>query len=169
MNIQFMFIRSIIINYYMEIVLLDKQDSNYFLQALNELVNENINLPKKAIDHYLSLWDVEKIKSVSGQYVLIVAKENEKIIGLVLGTPPEGGVGTIIWVLVSQEYQKTGIGQQLMNKAIYTYKEKGAHKIKLTVPDEGTVKFYEKLGMIVEGHHVNHWWNHDFWAMGLII
>ena len=61
------------------------------------------------------------------------------------------------------------VGKALFAEAVKAYREKGAHKIKLTVPQEETVRFYEKQGMELEGVHRNHWWNHDFWAMGINI
>lgn len=153
----------------MEIYSLQKNECGLYLNKLNEFIKETINLPSAAIDYYLNQWTEEKLQKNLDNFVFLVAKKNDKIVGLVLGTPCEGGVGTIVWVLVNPKFHKQGIGKSLFNYACKVYKNKKAHKIKLTVPDLETVEFYKKQGMHLEGEHPNHWWGNKFWSMGINI
>lgn len=151
----------------MEITRISNNEAQLFSDHLQRLVLETIKLPDIAIRHYLKSWNTEKVINQLNDYIFLLAKEENQVLGLVLGAPPEGGVGTIIWVLVDEKAQKKGVGKELFNQACNDYILKGAHKVKLTVPDEKTVEFYLKQGMITEGIHRNHWWNHDFWSMGI--
>lgn len=150
----------------MELVQVSKQQGSEYIKALRYLIGSTINLPKEAIEHFSAQWTEEKVKNNLNDWLFLMAKEKDNVSGVVLGTPIEGGVGTIIWVLVDKNIQKKGVGTDLFQEACKIYKSKGAHKLKLTVPDELTVDFYKKQGMDLEGIHKNHWWNTDFWSMG---
>ena len=85
------------------------------------------------------------------------------------GTAPEGGVATIIWLMVDPEFQNNKIGSALLTHAKNYYQSLGAHKLKLTVQDKRAASFYEREGLHVECMHQNHWWNLDFWAMACFL
>lgn len=97
--------------------------------------------------------------------LLLCAWVKNKLAGLVSGTAPEGGVGTIIWLMVDPEFQNNKIGSHLLHYAKEHYQHLGAHKLKLTVHDKRAASFYEREGLTVECLHQNHWWNLDFWEM----
>ena len=138
-----------------------------YVLSLSSLIESTIKLPIEAKDSYKQQWSTEKLITQIGKWLFLIATdENNNTIGVILGTPIEGGVGTIIWVLVDNTSQQKRVGSQLFEIAKEWYKNKGAHKIKLTVPDRETVEFYTKQGMVLEGEHLNHWWNADFWSMG---
>ncbi len=128
-------------------------------------------LPKEAHFHFQAPWKIDKLiprlENPSG--LLICAWENDQIIGLVYGTGPEGGVGTIIWLMVHPDYQNQHIGKELLSQAKSHYKNQNAHKIKLTVHDERAMKFYERENFIKEALHKKHWWELDFWALSYFI
>ncbi len=146
------------------------EDIKGFVVQLNYLIETTIHLPEAAKFHFKSQWNEESIRNQLGKWLFLIAKdESGNINGVLLGSPPEGGVATIVWVLVDRITQNKGLGARLFEKARQIYKDKNVHKIKLTVPDEQTVKFYKKQGMVLEGIHRNHWWRHDFWSMGLEI
>ena len=142
-----------------------------FFEKLQILIADETSFPSKAVEYFQSSWSIESlVEAAHGKkHVLLAAWAGGKIIGVVLGVPPEGGVGTIIWVLVEGAVQGQRIGSQLFQAACTKYRKIGCHKIKLTVPDENTVKFYEKQAMTVEGIHKNHWWGVDMWSMGKIL
>ena len=100
---------------------------------------------------------------------LLLKNQDGEILGVVNGTGIEGGVGTIIWLLIDSRFKKLGFGSILFKSACEKYKELGAHKIKLTVPEKTTVEFYKKQNMLLEGFHPNHWWNMDMWSMSKFI
>jgi ribosomal protein S18 acetylase RimI-like enzyme len=120
---------------------------------------------------YKANWGVEDIgKRIQHRNdLLMVVWEQDKPIGIVSGGKPEGGVGTIIWLLVAEEYRNASIGVELFKHAISHYRELGCHKLKLTVPSERAKRFYERNGMVIEGFHPNHWWNCDFWSLAFAI
>jgi GNAT superfamily N-acetyltransferase len=145
-----------------------KSEAGLYLNNLILLIENTIKLSETAKSSFKNQWTSDKIEKEIGNWLFLTAVDDgNDINGLILGTPPEGGVGTIIWVLVNNNNQQKGIGSHLFNYAKLWYKQKGAHKIKLTVPDKKTVNFYLKQGMKLEGEHLNHWWNNDFWSMGI--
>jgi hypothetical protein len=149
---------------------IQKNEASLFLTNLQMLIDKTIALPELAKNTFKQQWTIEKIESEIGRWLFLVAIDDSKeIAGLILGTPSEGGVGTIIWVMVNNNKQQKGIGSSLFNFTKQWYKNKGTHKIKLTVPDRSTVDFYLKQGMKLEGEHLNHWWNQDFWSMGITL
>jgi GNAT superfamily N-acetyltransferase len=149
---------------------INQSDSELYLNSLKRLIETTIDLPQNAKDAFKKQWNNELINAQIGNWLFLIATNDvNSTEGLILGSPIEGGVGTIIWVLVDKNIQQKGLGTKLFDTAKVWYKKKGAHKIKLTVPDKSTVGFYLKQGMTLEGEHTNHWWNHNFWSMGLIL
>jgi len=138
------------------------EEAAEFSRELDRLMHETLRFPEEAFRHFHR--SEEDLRRHRG--LLLAAREDGAIAGLLVGTAPEGGVATIVWVLVDPKRQRRHIGSKLMDEACRRYTEMSAHKVKLTVPDEQTVKFYEKQGLVVEGRHPNHWWKMDFWAMG---
>lgn len=139
-----------------------------FLSRYQDLIDTTIIMPTEAKEYYKHQWSKDRIIDQQSNWIFLEAiDEGGYIQGIVIGSPVEGGVGTIIWVLVDNDSQHRGIGSKLFKEAKKCFINKGAHKIKLTVPEEKTVEFYRKQGMILEGLHRNHWWNQDFWSMGL--
>lgn len=154
----------------MKIKEIDSRTSSAYLNKLRSLIDTTIDLPEEAKTSYKQQWTEQRIEEQSGKWLFLAALDDHaEITGLILGTPIEGGVGTIVWVLVDSTKQQKGIGSKLLDFAKTWYSSKGAHKLKLTVPDRKTVEFYTKQGMILEGEHRNHWWGRDFWAMGIIL
>lgn len=151
-----------------EILPIKPEHSSIFYKVLCSFMSDGLGFPEEALHYFRNRWTIDVIEqaAIESQYVILGAWEGERIVGLLLGTPPEGGVGTIIWVLVAREYQRKGIGRQLFEEACERYRNMDGHKVKLTVPNKETVRFYEKLGMSVEGEHRNHWWHVDIWSMG---
>lgn len=140
----------------------------FFLHTLNENFPY---FPDLAQRHYSKAWqDVELARRIeAANDLLICAWSNDSIVGLVSGTAPEGGVGTIIWLAVAKSHQNRQIGAQLLSLAIEHYRQAGAHKIKLTVHDQKAVDFYVREKLVVEALHHNHWWNLNFWSMAYFI
>ncbi len=153
----------------MQLDLIKVSEVNIYVEKLNYWLKESLPFPDEAIRNYNNIWNEDFVNSNLNKAVFIGAWEKNQLIGLVLGTNIEGGVGTIIWVLVDNKFHKKGIGSKLIKMSLNVYKKRGAHKVKLTVPEKETVKFYEKQGMNVEGVFKNHWWNMDFWSMGKTI
>jgi len=155
-----------------KISLIRPEEAGVVHQRLISLLEEGIGFPEKALCYYRENWTVDIItqRARNTQQVSLAAREQkEEIVGLLLGVPAEGGVATIVWVLVAPEFQRQGIGSKMFREACRCYRGMECHKIKLTVPNKQTVRFYEKQGMQVEGFHADHWWHLDFWSMAKIL
>jgi len=124
--------------------------------------------PPNAVESYLEPWTREAVVSrlTHGTDLLIAAFAAGEIVGLVSGNAPEGGVGTIVWLLVDARWRGHEVGRALYDAACHAYRDVGAHKMKLTAPSERAKRFYERCGMRVEGTHPKHWYNVDFYSLG---
>lgn len=118
---------------------------------------------------YADQWSAPRMRSLTERRDAVVfgAWKQGTLAGLVVGAPPEGGVGTVIWLLVGAQWQSMGLGQVLFTEACIRYTKLGCHKLKLTAPSTRAKKFYQRLSMSVEGFHPEHWWKADFWALGI--
>ena len=124
-----------------------------------------------AIKHFREIFtDDELVRRYNDPAAPVFVIQQKNIIsGALIGTAPEGGVGTVVWLVVAPECRMSGIGRSLFEKACGFYFSSGCHKIKLTASTRDAVSFYEKLGMNVEGFHPSHWWGLDFWSMGKLL
>jgi GNAT superfamily N-acetyltransferase len=122
-----------------------------------------------ALSAYRKAWTREKIlQKINDQTdFLLCAWDGDNPVGLISGPSPEGGVATIVWLLVDTDYQGKKIGSQLLAQASQYYKSIGCHKLKLTAPSEKARDFYLREGMVQEGFFPSHWWKADFWALGM--
>lgn len=138
----------------------------------NTLLNENFPIfNSEVIQAYTQNWKHDKLvlRIANKNELLEIVYEHDEMIGLIAGGAPEGGVGTIIWLIIKTEYQGRKLGQQLLNKARLHYINLNCHKIKLTAPTESARDFYLKQGMELEGFHKAHWYKLDFWAFGELL
>ena len=144
------------------------QDGPLMRMLLDRVCEERFDFPEGAMDAYRRMFEGETF----GQWlrrpgtVFLAAREGERLQGFLAGLPPEGGVGTIMWLLVAQEARARGAGAALRDAACHRYEMFGAHKIKLTAPTSEAVSFYEHMGFKKEGFHPDHWWGCDFWSLG---
>ena len=132
-------------------------------ELLRSVGMDELGLPEEA------LWTKNDIRErcLDSRYVALAARNGWwNIEGLLLGFPPEAGVGTIAWVVVKSAYRGVGVGATLFDLACERYLKKGCHKLKLTAPTERAVRFYTQQGMVVEGEFPDHWWHRRFWGLG---
>jgi len=124
--------------------------------------------PAEAIVEYLRPWTPERVAArlERGDDILVAAYAAGALVGVVSGTAPEAGVGTVIWLLVDASWRGRKVGTSLYHAACEAYRFLGAHKIKLTAPSEEARRFYEGCGMRVEGFHPNHWFGMTFSSLG---
>ena len=149
---------------------LSPSDAREFSSALT-LFAEGSGFSRTALEQYNQRWTAETIASAAQrkECILLAAKESGEIVGLVLGAPPEGGVATIIWLLVAPDHIRKGIGRMLFLEACHRYRSIECHKVKLTTTSRKAVGFYKTQGMHVEGYHPEHWWHMDFWSLGILL
>lgn len=109
------------------------------------------------LEHYgdEEAWDDEVLYFIKGV-------EGGEIVGFIkMGI--ESGVAYIYALLVKQEMQGKGFGEQLIKKAEELAKEKGCHKIKLeTGKDWRQRSFYDRMGYTLTNVMPNHYFHKDF-------
>lgn len=140
-------------------------------KLISDIARKELHFSSPMLRYFRNLFSNDIICHKLAHNTLIgySAAMNNQLAGCLLGTFPEGGVGTIIWLIVDSPFQSLGIGRKLFRKVYDVYKKLGCHKIKLTTNNEKSISFYEKCGMTVEGFHPHHWWGKDFWSLGIQI
>lgn len=147
----------------MEVDVLPVKDSEIdeVIQMITIVAKDELRFPEEALFEY------NRPERISKNIIMSARdRENRSLLGVLACLPPEGGVMTILWLIVSPEYRKHGIGSILLDAACGIAINSGCHKIKLTTNSKEAVNFYKKKGMIIEGVLKNHWWHMDFWSMG---
>jgi len=81
----------------------------------------------------------------------------------------DGGVAHVAWIVVDSEVRGRGIGERLMEATFTQYRERGAHKVVLYTETEAARRFYEGVGMQLEGTHPNHWWKLKHYCFGRLL
>ena len=97
--------------------------------------------------------------------VLLVAKEDEKCVGLVISSC-NASIGVIHWLFVLPEHRGKKIGFSLVEKAEHELQKLGCRKVTLTT--EIAPDFYKNAGYIEEGVLKKHWWGKDFTIMSKV-
>jgi GNAT superfamily N-acetyltransferase len=126
--------------------------------------------PAEARAHHRASWSAEALRErldASAGVSLIAVEAGGQPVALLFGSAPEGGVATVIWLLVAAAGRRRGLGRRLLAEARARYLALGCHKLKLTAPSEQARAYYQALGFRLEGHHPRHWWRIDFWSLGL--
>lgn len=116
-------------------------------------------------EQFFRQWSLERLTLIARDNGVICLFHQEKPIGFSIMSPPEGGVGTLFWLLVDNAYQRQGLGSHLLAHVEEHYQARGCHKVKLTAPSRKACHFYEKKGFMVEGFHPHHWYQLDFWSL----
>lgn len=138
---------------------------------ISDVMTHDLSFPSVALEHFSQIFTDEEVfrRIQCPDSPIFIATKNRRIAGAMIGSSPEGGVGTIIWLTVYSEFRGLGVGKTLFKKACEAYRSMGCHKVKLTASTLEAVKFYKKIGMSVEGHHISHWWMIDFWSLGKLL
>lgn len=154
-----------------EISALKPDDAETLWQLVHAVAAKEMGFPEEAMRHYRgSLTGGEFTRRVQDpRQVLLAARRQGQMVGVVAGSAPEGGVATIVWLLVTAGARGSGLGTRLFLEACARYRAMGCHKIKLMATSPDAVRFYERCGMSVEGYHPDHWWHLNFWALGMHI
>lgn len=128
------------------------------------------HFPPEAIEKYDADWRTEMIaeRAAASRFALHGAFDvTGQAVGLLFGAPEDSGVGTIIWLGVADSQRGSGLGAKLMRAAFADYKARGCHKVKVYTETQTAKQFYLKLGMKEEGFHPQHWWQVNFWSLGM--
>jgi RimJ/RimL family protein N-acetyltransferase len=99
---------------------------------------------------------IERWTSDLTNRIILIARSEERIVGhlQVFRFPEERRKGVAeLFIYIHQDFQNVGLGTSMMRRAIELAKERGFHRIGLTVVADNhrAVKVYEKLGFKKEG------------------
>jgi len=140
-----------------------RQAGDRDIQAVARLQLKLMEEHVQAGDHYLAIapgasgkW-VRYIKKMlrQGKSILLVAEDNEKIVGYIFGYikdgPPifrEKCAGYISDMYVLPTLRKRGVGQQLLHQALDFFRAAGLEACELhaSVWNAGALEFYRRLG-----------------------
>ncbi|PJA02159.1 hypothetical protein COX73_02255 [bacterium (Candidatus Gribaldobacteria) CG_4_10_14_0_2_um_filter_36_18] len=98
-----------------------------------------------------------------GIITLLIATNNNEIVGYLIANFPYGGVSSIIWLAVQNSFQNRGIGSALLKKYETIAKKKGIHKILLSMTNKQNLKFYKKNGYKLIGYIPQNYFGVDDW------
>ena len=126
------------------------QDLRYNLSKYEKDIGLNIAVPEWG---YTEVGERDYNYFLNKQFIF-VAEENEKIVGFITGEILSKKewytvqLGTINNLYVLEEYRHKGIGKQLMQTMMNSFKEKGIETFELYAFSNNVdaLKFYEKLG-----------------------
>ena len=94
---------------------------------------------------------------------ILIAIDDNEIIGYLIANSPYGGVSSIIWLAVKDSSQNKGIGSNLLKKYEAIAKKQGIHKILLLITDKQRSKFYKKNGYKLVGYIPQSYFGVDDW------
>lgn len=157
------------------ISLLSQQEIDQFLPIFAHILeNEFPGYSKNVVRYFL-----EKIYTKINfewwlsqkQKIIIAATKNvdlKEIVGFAVIDAPYGGVSFCRWLGIKKQYQKKGIGRQIINKWKELAIQSGSHKIE--VASQPTAKeFYSKMGLELEGMRKLSYFGIDQYIFGKVI
>jgi len=119
----------------------------------DSFVNPNIEMLRRSetLDNYGRFLEDKEV-------IILIALENDKIIGLASGRIREDGVGHLGFLGVRPEHRRKGVGSNLLKEYLKEAKKRNAHKVWLfTAPSlHSAIKLYVKAGFVPEGYMRRH-------------
>jgi ribosomal protein S18 acetylase RimI-like enzyme len=76
--------------------------------------------------------------------IILVARDQGRIIGYVIGSAPRDGNAQVYWLFVKPEYRGQNVGLMLLSRALKQMTAKGAHTATLITHDHA--KYYARQG-----------------------
>ena len=123
------------------------------------LVSMYANMSPEAIKWGLPPYDrarIERWTSDLTNNITLLARSEDRVVGhlQMFRIPFERRKGVAeLFIYIHQDFQNLGLGTRMMKKAIELAKERGFHRIGLTVvaDNDRAIKVYEKVGFKKEG------------------
>jgi len=94
-------------------------------------------------DFFLSIWQA----SPEG---FMIAQEEGKIIGFVIGVISEAETLRILMICVREGYRNRGIGSELMHRLIKKFNNVRKIRLEVKVTNKDAIKFYKKHGFVIK-------------------
>lgn len=128
---------------------LESKQLDQFYECFSEIMREGYSdFPPKLQDYFLSVlytksnfffWIEKSLRKI------LIAQEDSKIIGFLVGDQTYGGVGFVSWVGVTKSYRQQNIGSKLMVEYEKFVKIKKGHLLELFTYEK-VKPFYLKHG-----------------------
>jgi len=119
----------------------------------DSFVNPNIEMLRRSetLDNFKRFLEDKEV-------ILLIALENDEIIGLAMGRVREDGVGHLGFLGVRPKHRRKGVGSTLLQEYLKEARKRNAHKVWLfTAPSlQSAIKLYVKAGFIPEGYMRRH-------------
>lgn len=103
-----------------------------------------------------------------GNKIVLVAEHNAEIVGFAMLDSLYGGVSFCRWLGVLPAYQRQGIGTKLIQQWENMAYDQGAHKLEV-VGQPTAKKFYEKMGLQLEGFRKSSYFGIDQHLFGKVL
>lgn len=152
--------------------ILQKNELDSFFSVFSHILATEFTQYQKNVVRYLldkiysldnfKYWLENNLKSI------LVACENDMIIGFAVIDEPYGGVSLCRWLGVSKSYQNRGIGTALIRQWIELATSQSCHKAELAAVTSAR-HFYEKAGLELEGLRKLSYFGIDQYVFGKII
>lgn len=78
------------------------------------------------------------------QRLVLVARQNGKLVGYAIGSAPKGGSGQLYWLYVDPSCRGQNIGLSLLSRALKQLAQQGANEVVLATHDHR--RYYERQG-----------------------
>lgn len=105
---------------------------------------------------------------MTGWKIVLAAKIENKIAGFAVLDKPYGGVCFLRWLGVQPAYRKKGVGKKLIAEWEAYGRKYGCHKIEVA-GQPGAKKFYQKVGLRLEGKRELSYFGIDQYIFGKVI
>ena len=151
---------------------LQKHELEAFFSSFSHTLTTEFTQYRKNIVRYL----LDKIYSLDNyKYwlennlkTILVARENDTIIGFAVIDEPYGGVSLCRWLGVTKSHQNRGIGTALIRQWLELATSQCCHKAELAAVTSAK-HFYEKAGLELEGLRKLSYFGIDQYVFGKII
>lgn len=99
---------------------------------------------------------IERWTSDLENNIILIARDENRVAGhlqILIGTSPRFQEMGDLFIYLHQDYQNAGLGAALMHEAIASARQRGLHRVELTVVADNhrAIRLYEKVGFQREG------------------
>ncbi|MEK7590135.1 MAG: GNAT family N-acetyltransferase [Patescibacteria group bacterium] len=133
------------------------KDAIGILELMKQLIDLHHRLDPyyKQFSQYRNLRDYINEAATSRDKILLVAEEDNAVLGYIIGTieetpfyATEDKIGAIADATVAEQYRRRGVLRLLFNEALAWFNKKGIKRIELSVDarNEAAVAAWKKLG-----------------------
>jgi len=135
---------------------------------VHESLPEDFPYKQETIEAYIKSYDEIYFTKVMGNQRNCVfgAYDNDKLLGVIILKPDNGGVVYVDWLVVKKEAREEGVGSLLLKKADQWALTNKYHYFYLYTETDKNIDFYTKRGFVYIGKHENSWFGETEHILG---